>query len=130
MAVEALKLGKHVISAVPAAMSVQEAEELLSVVKQTGRKYMMAETSRYRQEILTCIDWARKAASAKSSIPKRSITTLGWRLTPTGAVSTVRRAISFAQLTRSIETPSLRGSWCRPGLMATRPCSTPPTARG
>ena len=60
MAVEALKLGKHVISAVPAAMSVQEAEELLSVVKQTGRKYMMAETSRYRQEILTCIDWARE----------------------------------------------------------------------
>ena len=60
MAVEALKLGKHVISAVPAGMSVAELEELLSVVKQTGLKYMMAETSRYRQEVLTCIDWARE----------------------------------------------------------------------
>ena len=60
MAVEALKLGKHVISAVPAGISVEELEELLSVVKQTGLKYMMAETSRYRQEILTCIDLARQ----------------------------------------------------------------------
>ncbi len=60
MAVEALKLGKHVISAVPAGLSVAELEELLSVVKQTGLKYMMAETSRYRQEVLTCIDWARE----------------------------------------------------------------------
>jgi len=60
MAVEALKLGKHVISAVPAGMSVEELEELLSVVKHTGRKYMMAETSRYRQEVLTCIDWGRE----------------------------------------------------------------------
>ena len=59
MAVEALKLDKHVISAVPAGLSLAELEELLSVVKQTGRKYMMAETSRYRQEILTCIEWAR-----------------------------------------------------------------------
>ena len=60
MAVEALKLGKHVISAVPAGISVAELEELLAAVKQTGLKYMMAETSRYRQEILTCIDWARE----------------------------------------------------------------------
>ncbi len=60
MAVEALKLGKHVISAVPAGMSVEELEELLSVVKQTGLKYMMAETSRYRPEVMTCIEWARE----------------------------------------------------------------------
>ncbi len=60
MAVEAFKLGKHVISAVPAGMSVEELEELLDVVKQTGLKYMMAETSRYRPEVLTCIDWARE----------------------------------------------------------------------
>ncbi len=60
MAVEALKLGKHVISAVPAGLSVEELEELLSVVKQTGLKYMMAETSRYRPEVLTCIDWSQQ----------------------------------------------------------------------
>ncbi len=60
MAVEALKSGKHVISAVPAGMSVAELEELLSVVVETGLKYMMAETSRYRPEVLTCMDWARE----------------------------------------------------------------------
>jgi predicted dehydrogenase len=60
MAVEALNLGKHVISAVPAGMSVEELEELLDAVKRTGLKYMMAETSRYRPEVMTCIDWARE----------------------------------------------------------------------
>jgi predicted dehydrogenase len=45
-----------VISAVPAGMSVEELELLLDTVKKTGMKYMMAETSRYRPEILTCID--------------------------------------------------------------------------
>ena len=60
MAVEALMMGKHVISAVPAGISVAELEKLLGVVKQTGLKYMMAETSRCRQEVLTCIDWARE----------------------------------------------------------------------
>jgi predicted dehydrogenase len=60
MAVEALKLGKHVISAVPAGLSVAELEELLDTVRRTGLKYMMAETSRYRPEVLTCIEWARQ----------------------------------------------------------------------
>ncbi len=59
MAVEALNLGKHVCSAVPAGMSVEELEELLAVVIKTGLKYMMAETSRYRQEVMTCVDWAK-----------------------------------------------------------------------
>ncbi len=60
MAVEALKFGRHVISAVPAGMSVEELEELLDTVRQTGMKYMMAETSRYRPEVLTCIEWAKE----------------------------------------------------------------------
>lgn len=34
MAVEAMKAGKHVISAVPAGMSIEELEELLDVVKE------------------------------------------------------------------------------------------------
>ena len=59
MAVQALKRGKHVISAVPAGLSVEELEMLLDTVKQTGLKYMMAETSRYRQDVLTAIDLAR-----------------------------------------------------------------------
>ncbi len=60
MAAEAMKAGKHVISAVPAGLSVGELEELLATVKRTGVKYMMAETSRFRPEILTCVEWARQ----------------------------------------------------------------------
>jgi hypothetical protein len=43
------RAGKHVISAVPAGMSVEELELLLETVKKTGMKYMMAETSYYRR---------------------------------------------------------------------------------
>ena len=56
MAVKAMKLGKHVCSAVPCGMSVEEIELILDTVKQTGVKYMMAETSRWRPETLTCIE--------------------------------------------------------------------------
>jgi len=58
MATEAMKAGKHVISAVPAGMSVEELELLLETVKKTGMKYMMAETSYYRPEVITCRAWA------------------------------------------------------------------------
>ncbi|MBM3773873.1 MAG: Gfo/Idh/MocA family oxidoreductase, partial [Acidobacteria bacterium] len=60
MAIEAMKAGKHVISAVPAGMSVEELEELLETVKRTGLRYMMAETSFYRPEVITCREWARE----------------------------------------------------------------------
>ncbi|MBI1790562.1 MAG: Gfo/Idh/MocA family oxidoreductase [Acidobacteria bacterium] len=60
MACEALKAGKHVLSAVPAAMSAEELEEILECVRKTGLRYMMAETSYYRQEIITCREWARE----------------------------------------------------------------------
>ena len=54
MASEAMKVGKHVISAVPAGMSIEELEQLLECVKTTGMKYMMAETSYYHGEIIAC----------------------------------------------------------------------------
>lgn len=60
MATEAMKVGKHVISAVPAGMSIEELEQLLEAVKKTGLKYMMAETSYYRPEVMTCMEWARQ----------------------------------------------------------------------
>ncbi len=60
MATEAMKAGKHVISAVPAGISIEECERLLECVKSTGMKYMMAETSYYRPEIMTCVEWARE----------------------------------------------------------------------
>lgn len=60
MAVEAMKAGKHVISAVPAGMSLAELEELIDTVRQTGMKYMMAETSYFRPEVITCREWAKE----------------------------------------------------------------------
>ena len=60
MDVEAMKAGKHVISAVPAGMSIEELERLLDTVKSTGMKYMMAETSYYRPEVITARQWAKE----------------------------------------------------------------------
>mgnify|MGYP000583809205 FL=1 len=60
MTIEAMKAGKHVISAVPAGLTVEELERQLETVKQTGLRYMMAETSYYMPEIITCREWARE----------------------------------------------------------------------
>lgn len=60
MSIEAMKAGKHVISAVPAGLTVEELERQLETVKKTGLKYMMAETSYYMPEIITCREWARE----------------------------------------------------------------------
>jgi predicted dehydrogenase len=46
---EALDAGKHVLCAVPAAMSLEECQSLVEAVKRTGLVYMMAETSYYQQ---------------------------------------------------------------------------------
>ena len=53
--IEAMKHGKHAISAVPACMGggVAEAERLLDAVKQYGLTYMMAETSYYQQPTIS-----------------------------------------------------------------------------
>lgn len=49
---EVLNHGKHVASAVPAVFgSVEDAERLFEAVKRSGRKYMMFETSCYREEL-------------------------------------------------------------------------------
>lgn len=60
MSIQAMTRGKHVISAVPAGMTVEELERLLECVEQTGQTYMMAETSYYRPEIITCREWAHE----------------------------------------------------------------------
>src|SRR3990172_3803094 len=51
----AMKHGKHVISAVPASMGggIEDAEWLLDIVKTSGLKYMMAETSYYQQATIS-----------------------------------------------------------------------------
>jgi len=49
--IEVLKHGKHVCSAVPAVFgSVEEAHKLLEAVKTSGRKYMLFETSAFRED--------------------------------------------------------------------------------
>jgi predicted dehydrogenase len=44
-----MERGLHVCCAVPAAMSLEEAEQLRAVKEKTGLRYMMAESSYYRQ---------------------------------------------------------------------------------
>ncbi|MEX2232953.1 MAG: Gfo/Idh/MocA family oxidoreductase [Cyclobacteriaceae bacterium] len=51
-AVEVLKHGKHVAVAVPATFgSIEEGEELLAAVQKSGLKYMMFETSCFRENL-------------------------------------------------------------------------------
>lgn len=55
--VAALNAGKHVICAVPAAVSLEECQQLVDTVKKTGLTYMMAETSYYQQATITARKW-------------------------------------------------------------------------
>jgi predicted dehydrogenase len=55
-AVMCLKRGWHVVSAVPACCSLEEAALLKETVEQTGLSYMMAETSYYRQPCIFARD--------------------------------------------------------------------------
>ncbi|BCM88942.1 hypothetical protein IAD21_00784 [Abditibacteriota bacterium] len=54
MALKALKAGKHVYSAVPAATTLEELHDLVEAVKSTGLTYMMGETSLYYGSRLYC----------------------------------------------------------------------------
>ena len=52
--------GWHVLSAVPACTSIEEAEMLKEVAERTGLTYMMAETSYYKQETILARDLYNK----------------------------------------------------------------------
>ncbi|MGC9328437.1 MAG: Gfo/Idh/MocA family protein [Candidatus Hinthialibacter sp.] len=52
MSIAALKAGKHVLSTVPMAATIDECEQIVDLVKKTGLKYMMAETVVYSREFL------------------------------------------------------------------------------
>ena len=52
MSIAALKAGKHVMCTVPMATTVEECQEIVDLVKETGLKYMMAETVVYSREFL------------------------------------------------------------------------------
>ncbi len=52
MSIAALKAGKHVMCTVPMATTLEECREICELVKETGLKYMMAETVVYSREFL------------------------------------------------------------------------------
>lgn len=51
--VASLKAGKHVLCAVPAAMTLEECGQIRDAVEKTGLNYMMAETSAFRQGLIS-----------------------------------------------------------------------------
>jgi predicted dehydrogenase len=53
-AMQALRAGKHVYSAVPTGMSIEEIAQLVKTVEQTGRTYMLGETNYYYPEAIYC----------------------------------------------------------------------------
>ena len=50
---QSLNAGKHVLCAVPAVTTLDEAHQVQETVKRTGLTYMMAETSFYRPQVLS-----------------------------------------------------------------------------
>jgi predicted dehydrogenase len=52
MSIAALKAGKHVMCTVPMATSVDDCRKIVELVRETGLKYMMAETVVYSREFL------------------------------------------------------------------------------
>lgn len=59
MSIAALKAGKHVMCTVPMSTSVDECRQIVELVKQTGLKYMMAETVLYSREFFYVRDLYR-----------------------------------------------------------------------
>lgn len=52
MSIAALKAGKHVMCTVPMATTLEECWQIIQLVRETGLKYMMAETVVYSREFL------------------------------------------------------------------------------
>lgn len=55
-AMQCLRAGKHVYSAVPAAITVEDIQALIDTVKATGQMYMLGETSLYYPVSIYCRD--------------------------------------------------------------------------
>lgn len=54
LAIQSMRAGRHVYSAVPAAVTVEEMSALIDTVKATGQMYMLGETSYYYPAALYC----------------------------------------------------------------------------
>src|SRR5438094_608731 len=65
MSIAALKAGKHVMCTVPMATTVEDCQQIVELVQQTGLKYMMAETVVYAREFLYCRELYQKGELGK-----------------------------------------------------------------
>ena len=65
MSIAALKAGKHVMCTVPMATTVEECREICNLVRETGLKYMMAETVVYSREFLFIKEMYEKGEMGK-----------------------------------------------------------------
>jgi len=65
MSIAALKAGKHVMSTVPMATTIEECKHICELVKSTGLKYMMAETVVYSREFLFVREMYQKGELGK-----------------------------------------------------------------
>jgi predicted dehydrogenase len=65
MSIAALKAGKHVLSTVPMATTIDECRQIVELVRKTGLKYMMAETVVYSREFLFLKEMYQKGELGK-----------------------------------------------------------------
>lgn len=65
MAIEALKAGKHVYSAVPGSIKIEEFKEIIDLIKKTRLTYSMGETGFYRAPAIFCREQFEKGAFGK-----------------------------------------------------------------
>jgi predicted dehydrogenase len=65
MSLKALDAGKHVMCTVPMATTIEECQQIVEKVKETGLKYMMAETVVYSREYLFVKEMADKGELGK-----------------------------------------------------------------
>ena len=72
MSIDALKAGKNVMCTVPMATTIEECEEIVNLVNETGLKYMMAETVVYSREFLFIKDMYDKGELGKIQYMKAS----------------------------------------------------------
>jgi len=65
MSIAALRAGKHVLSTVPMATTIDECRQIVELVRETGLKYMMAETVVYSREFLFLKEMYQKGELGK-----------------------------------------------------------------
>lgn len=65
MVIEALKAGKHVYSAVPCAIDIEDIKEIARLVKETRLTYSMGETGFYRPAAIYCREQFAKGTFGK-----------------------------------------------------------------